>query len=440
MKRSNEASSIGAQCFPGFVFLFFLRCLLIGTHASPTTKHHCAFCHQQLQRVDDLSNSRLLETKITISGSSDFVSSSRQSSSSSLPPIPNPTTNPDDDFLRSLRQTVPKRMQHWMRDSGVIRWIMDSLVWTVIPSLIQEYPWAVDDFLRLTGFRLDKNGGSVLRSWRSILGVHKSENTNGLRDDLQFEVAKHSYGLDKRQHVSIVALESLSHPKTIHRTIVIVHGGAWGSGFPSMYALTAIPFLNAGYSHVALVGYRTFPTATLDGQLDDVTDALECVRSKTHHPMTVIGHSSGSHLLTMAFLQRRLESLNIDQFVALAGVYDIPNHYRWEKKRGVERISPMSAACGGTLGQWRRASPQYLPTTTTTQQDFPSQTLMIHGALDTTVPYTATQRFAEKIGSEWRLLDNVGHSDLIMHLMFGGATQQLLLEWIETTSHPNKEK
>ena len=36
---------------------------------------------------------------------------------------------------------------------------------------------------------------------------------------------------------------------------------------------------------------------------------------------------------------------SVDRFVALAGVYNIELHYLFEAERGVDRISPMAAAC-----------------------------------------------------------------------------------------------
>jgi acetyl esterase/lipase len=50
------------------------------------------------------------------------------------------------------------------------------------------------------------------------------------------------------------------------RTLVFVHGGAWGSGKPWMYRLLADRLSNVGYT-VVLIGYRTWPDGTTDEQV-----------------------------------------------------------------------------------------------------------------------------------------------------------------------------
>ena len=69
----------------------------------------------------------------------------------------------------------------------------------------------------------------------------------------------------------------LSQPSSPTSSLIIfVHGGAWGSGFRSMYFGIALSFLKKGYD-VALVGYRVFPEADVAGQCGDVRDAIEAI-------------------------------------------------------------------------------------------------------------------------------------------------------------------
>jgi acetyl esterase/lipase len=65
--------------------------------------------------------------------------------------------------------------------------------------------------------------------------------------------------------------------KAANKLVAFVHGGAWGSGFPAMYRLVAKPFLNKGMT-VAILGYRTYPTTDVKGQVDDLEQALESLR------------------------------------------------------------------------------------------------------------------------------------------------------------------
>ena len=66
-----------------------------------------------------------------------------------LPPPPDPTSNPNDDVFRMLRETLPLPIQHWMRDSGFLRGLTDGLVYFSVPELIQRYPHALGIYLSL---------------------------------------------------------------------------------------------------------------------------------------------------------------------------------------------------------------------------------------------------------------------------------------------------
>jgi len=202
--------------------------------------------------------------------------------------------------------------------------------------------------------------------------------------------------------------------------------------------LAAIPFLNAGYSQVALVGYWTYPTADVQGQIDDIAAAIRALPPSSR--MTVMGHSSESHIATMAFLQERLPINRIDSFIGLSGVYDIPSHYRWEAARGVERISPMAPACGGSLGGWKKLSPTRVVSQDASDNSsfkpyrscFPQATLLLHGNSDTTVPFTSTVQFAETVGLNWIPLPNdINHVETISDFMFGGPTREVVLDWLD---------
>ena len=382
---------------------------------------------------------------------------------SSLPPIPDPSKDPDDDFSRSFRRNVPPAVQSWMRDSGMIRGITTLLFWCAAPTLANKYPWAVVDFLRLLGCRTNGMLVQLAKYWR-WLGQKRGRNAPelcSLREDLEIRTQKIPYGPNSRQYVHLITVvnppdvvsQSVSSsfvPK--NHTIIFVHGGAWGSGSPEHYVLAAIPFLNSGrYSQIAFVGYRTYPTADVQGQIEDVSAAIQVVPPSSR--MTVLGHSSGSHISSMAFLQGRIPHKQtnavpatatnnrntIDAFIGLSGVYDIPSHFKWERARGVERISPMAPACGLNLSQWKVLSPirvarQHLeskPATAAGSSHFPSSTLLLHGCADTTVPYTSTKEFAEASGLDWVPLTSVGHSETVTDLMFGEPTRDIVLDWLK---------
>ena len=101
------------------------------------------------------------------------------------------------------------------------------------------------------------------------------------------------------------------------------HGGAWGSGEPWLYRLTALPFLENNQA-VAIVGYRTYPDGTMQDQVNDINLAIQTLSSKypvlfhkptlveesDWHGISIIAHSryelllftEGSRLLILTFI------------------------------------------------------------------------------------------------------------------------------------------
>lgn len=63
-----------------------------------------------------------------------------------------------------------------------------------------------------------------------------------------------------------------------------------------------------------------------------------------------MGHSSGAHCVMMAMLNRAKQDKKMpNQVICISGVYDISQHYQFEKARGVHEISMMKRAVGGFL-------------------------------------------------------------------------------------------
>ena len=307
--------------------------------------------------------------------------------------------HPADDGLRTMRKTWPKALQHWIRDSGFGRAFLDATaIPTLLPSLLQEHPTVIADFVRLSG-------GS---------------------QDVSFQTLR--YGSHPRQCIDVIdpATTKTSDPSPRRRLVIFVHGGAWGSGFPALYRLVAQSFPE---STVALVGYRTYPTTNVNGQVEDVQRAVEALQ-KQYHGMTttLLGHSSGAHIASLALLRGRVQ---VDRWIGLSGVYHIPRHYRYERTRGVERISPLAPACG--LYEWKRQSPTVLAKT---QQDVRLPPLFLgHGQNDTTVPYASSVDFAQSVpSSTLHVWEGVEHAEVVLQLMFGGPVREAVRDWLEETS------
>jgi len=430
------------------------------------------------------------------------------------PPPPDPSSNPETTFFQNLRTSLPKRIQYTLRDSGLLRTLADLSSLLLAKTVVDTYPSALADFIRLTTSGVIRN--SLLKSLAlvssreddTMLLLEEDEEGTGTVGDGGVTVEKIVYGTDNpgRQFLSLltppIRNKSINKKNTnTNRLVLFIHGGAWGSGFPSLYQLSATPFLNEGYT-VAIVGYRTYPTADCGGQVDDLVLALQSVHKRGGNTVgrewrdvTVVGHSSGAHLAALAFCTGKILTtrmhhdddndnddnyddppISVDRFVALGGVYDIESHYIFEKGRGVERVSPMSIACGrksmgmtggrsGLREVWRDNSPTWVVTRGLLEgnnggggsdsgsgggyyRPLPAKNLIVHGALDDVVPYTSSQKFVAALTSgddrndrdggeqqlwetDLRILPSVDHVDLVLHLMFGGETRDLVLDWMK---------
>jgi acetyl esterase/lipase len=247
-------------------------------------------------------------------------------------------------------------------------------------------------------------------------------------------------------------------------TLLFQHGGAWGSGQTWQYRLVAQPFLDQGMA-VAVVGYRTFPDGDMNDQVQDLEMAAqkltqqypELCTKESELGVCVMGHSSGAHI-GMSMLVNRLkcklqqperqpdkDTMRIDCFCGLSAPYEISSHFEFETGRGLEQLSPMLAACGydeerlseysPVLNLFREMirRPQYVCEQV---NDICPRMALIHGDQDETVPLSSTRQAAQLLSlagitkCDDIYLTETGHSETVLELMFGGKTQDVVMEWL----------
>ena len=76
------------------------------------------------------------------------------------------------------------------------------------------------------------------------------------------------------------------------KTLVFVHGGAWGSGNLWQYRLVANGLANIiGATSVVLMGYPTYPLATILEQRDCVTEALRFIHQDRATALRIVKES-----------------------------------------------------------------------------------------------------------------------------------------------------
>lgn len=263
----------------------------------------------------------------------------------------------------------------------------------------------------------------------------REEGDDDGKEPVSFETVP--YGDHPLQRLEIMSTPSC-RASGENKVVFFCHGGAWGSGKPFMYRNVAQPFLEQNYT-VVMWGYRTYPTVLdVQGQVDDLCQALDHVADTMKSPrITVMGHSTGGHVALLTLLNNPHYAIDgiVSNVISLSAVYDIPSHYVHETSRGVEEISPLQPICGGSEKAWRTVSPVHLARQRQRSKEQGLQLprcLVVHGAQDTVVPCTQAYDFAGAYeDATFALLPDAGHVCTVMDLMLGGATQTCVLDWLE---------
>jgi acetyl esterase/lipase len=330
-----------------------------------------------------------------------------------------------------------KIWHNWLRDSGGLRLLMDTATRLVAaPQFYQEYPHCFPDFIRISGSEFSWLG----QAFRSLQ----------LMTDDQPDVAfsKESYGPHPMQQAQVMVNKSstdsaLSSPPL--PLFFFLHGGAWGSGFPTMYRLISVPFLQRGYRAVVL-GYRTYPDGKVADQVDDLAMAVDHFVQKyggvggEKTPVVLMGHSSGAHISLLAALKGRIP--NVDAIIAASGVYDCAAQVEHEQTLEVDQLSPLSPVTGMQRESMNRYSPTWIVSQANEKEiNSIPQLLLIHGEDDTVVLPSSSSLFYEKLQERQlptkqvslKILAGTDHKDPVIETLVGGQTQSVILEWLEET-------
>mmetsp|Transcript_9029 Transcript_9029/g.20380 ORF Transcript_9029/g.20380 Transcript_9029/m.20380 type:complete len:420 (-) Transcript_9029:106-1365(-) len=368
-----------------------------------------------------------------------------ESSSSSLGTVDmegvDTATEPDLPFFA----TWPKWLQNFIRDSGGVKLLVDVATRTLAaPVFYYDNPWCFPEFVRISG-----NEYPWLVSLMRVIGAID-------RDKPNIHFSKEAYGEHAKQIAQVMVPKGVDESRAAAPLFIFLHGGAWGSGFPTMYRLLSLPFLERDFRAVIL-GYRTYPEASVDGQIDDLCLAVNHFVERyggvggSGGPVVLMGHSSGAHISMMAALQGRLPA--VDAFISASGVYDIEEQFEREKQWCVQEISPMSAANGFTAENLQKNSPSRLAGSL--PLDFPP-VLLLHGAIDEVLPPRNSEDFYDvllkssltsgRLGLmprrrtkrvDVKVVDGVGHQEIVLDTCLGGKTKSIIVDWLAQIDRKN---
>ncbi len=190
-----------------------------------------------------------------------------------------------------------------------------------------------------------------------------------------------------------------------HPVVVFIHGGFWRARFDLTNAHAACEALTASGLATWNLEYRRIgqPGGGWPGTAEDVLAGLKHLSHlfELYHldamRVVIAGHSAGGHLALWAAAQNAVDMRGV---VSLAGVSDL---------RYAQELQLSSGVAGEFMGNgdYSTASPiELLPIS--------APQVLIHGTADTVVPFSMSQRFAEKSGNARLVtLEGTGHSEVI---------------------------
>ncbi|XP_023676419.1 uncharacterized protein [Paramormyrops kingsleyae] len=226
------------------------------------------------------------------------------------------------------------------------------------------------------------------------------------------------------------------------RAVVFVYGGAWGSGERATYCLLSLQMARELSAAVICPDYSTFPKGNVSHMVQDITECLLWLKENGQkwnidtESVFLVGHSAGAHLcaLTTLFLAEGSHVLGIQEetqrqmfssirgVIGLSGVYDIVDHYEYERTRGVEFVSSMHKAMGGVENFHLYSPRRFLQRLSRDKLERLPPFCLIHGTGDVVVPVESSVRFSEALAAlslkvSLYLLPDVQHADVVTDLM-----------------------
>ena len=324
-----------------------------------------------------------------------------------------------DSYTRSMHKNISRSVQEGFRDGGHFKAISDHLVLLAAALMVPYY----SRFLAM---------GRQQRSFRY---------------GDTFEHSIHVIDLRPRSKA-----EAEAEVGGEARIVLFVHGGAWGSGKPWMYRLSAAGLAKCVDAEVVvLIQYKVFPHNHILEQRDDIMNAIDFIKSSNKWKpewlqnadgdvrLILSGHSSGANISALAIFKAMEDGYRlVDDFIGLSGVFHLYKHYLWEKARGVHLISPMRGAAE-QAGGFELCSPTRMlqskyenaegrnedrrdgRNSLTSQRNLLPEIFILHGVDDRTVPVSSSLEFATEltlkgIQVEKAFLQGMDHATPVMEL------------------------
>jgi acetyl esterase/lipase len=201
--------------------------------------------------------------------------------------------------------------------------------------------------------------------------------------------------------------------KTGAPLVVLLHGGFWRVAWDRRHLRPMADGLATAGFAVAMPEYaRTGDGGGWPKTFDDVALAIAAIPAVVTaavgdavDPTTIVlaGHSAGGQLVLWCASNRT--PAEYAGVLALAPVADLTEAFRLDLDAGAV-LALLGAGPEQAPDRYDQADPCRLPAPTV-------PVVVVHGAEDATVPPELSRRYAAHAGAKLRLLDGVGHFELI---------------------------
>ena len=211
-----------------------------------------------------------------------------------------------------------------------------------------------------------------------------------------------AYGPDARHRLDVYEPTSRYEPRqktgnwaTNKRQPIVVfyYGGSWTSGDRSLYAFLGSALASRGYTTV-VADYRLYPQVAFPAFVDDAARAYGWVdatlargNNGVRRPVYVMGHSAGAHIGALLVLEPGYLSRYGSDIGRPAGLIGLAGPYSFDPTTWAD-----TAAIFATVAN---KPDEARPVAVATRRGpVPPRALLLHGALDSVVPQSATADLA----------------------------------------------
>lgn len=272
-------------------------------------------------------------------------------------------------------------------------------------------------FLILAGIDLSLGGYYFIISVVIFLGKRLTSHLPfQIKETLKYKT--YIYKKSDNRNLKIDIWYPVDHMKESYPLVFFCHGGGWVSGFRNQANnVSWCKYLASEGFCASSIDYRYGIKNNMDDILSDYTDALNFIKKNNsnlkidRNKIVLMGLSAGGHLSLLystynSFIDDKEKMEGIKGVVAYYSPSDLNDMFVPENKSLFARFATKRTLKANPLEK-KELYDYYSPINWVSKRMIPC--LMVHGKLDTTVPFSSSLKFLDK------LKKNNVYSNILVH-------------------------